>query len=66
MVVVSAVTCLGALHSLGSVGIGTIIAAILVGTLVGVVNRAFGKQRVNYLVKPTRPLYPMMNLLQIM
>ena len=45
MVVVSAVTCLGALHSLGSVGIGTIIAAILVGTLVGVVNRAFGKQR---------------------
>ena len=45
IVVVSAVTCLGALHSLGSVGISTIIAAILVGTLVGVVNRAFGNQR---------------------
>lgn len=51
MVVVSAVTCLGALHSLGSVGIGTIIAAILVGTFVGVINRAFGKQRDNLLGK---------------
>jgi uncharacterized membrane protein YczE len=33
------------LHNLGSVGVGTIIAAILVGTLVGIINRAFGKQR---------------------
>ena len=45
MVVVSAVTCLVMLHSLGSVGAGTIIAAILVGTLVGIINRAFGSQR---------------------
>lgn len=45
MVLVSAITCLTLLHSLGSVGVGTIIAAILVGTLVGIINRAFGKKR---------------------
>lgn len=45
MVLVSVITCLGMLHSLGSVGIGTIIAAVLVGILVGIINRAFGKQR---------------------
>ena len=45
MVLVSAITCLIVLHNLGSVGAGTIIAAILVGTLVGIINRAFGKQR---------------------
>lgn len=45
MVIVSTITCLAILHNLGSVGIGTIIAAILVGTLVGIINRAFGKQR---------------------
>lgn len=45
MVIVSATTCLTLLHSLGSVGAGTIIAAILVGTLVGIINRAFGSQR---------------------
>lgn len=45
MVLVSAVTCLLVLHSLGSVGIGTIVAAVLVGTLVGIINRAFGGWR---------------------
>lgn len=45
MVLVSAITCLTVLHNLGSVGAGTIIAAILVGTLVGIINRTFGKQR---------------------
>ena len=45
MVLVSAITCLTVLHNLGSVGAGTIIAAILVGTMVGIINRAFGKQR---------------------
>ena len=45
MVLVSAITCLTLLHSLGSVGIGTIIAAILVGVLVGIITRAFGRQR---------------------
>lgn len=45
MVLVSVVTCLICLHSLGSVGAGTIIAAVLVGTLVGILNRAFGAKR---------------------
>lgn len=45
MVLVSAITCLTLLHSLGSVGIGTVVAAILVGMIVGIINRAFGKQR---------------------
>lgn len=45
MVMISAVTCLTLLKSLGSVGIGTVIAAVLVGMLVGVFTRAFGKQR---------------------
>lgn len=51
MVLVSAITCLTVLHNLGSVGAGTIIAAILVGTLVGIINRAFGKQRDKLLEK---------------
>lgn len=45
MVFVSAVTCLAILHNLGSVGIGTVIAAVLVGTVVGIITKAFGKQR---------------------
>lgn len=45
MVLVSVLTCLTCLHGLGSVGAGTVIAAVLVGTLVGVLNRAFGKRR---------------------
>ncbi len=45
MVLVSAVTCLAVLHNLGSVGIGTIIAAVLAGTVVGIITKAFGKQR---------------------
>ncbi|MFQ6844195.1 MAG: hypothetical protein ACLRTT_12950 [Lachnospiraceae bacterium] len=35
MVAVSAVTCLTVLHHLGSVGIGIVAAAVLVGTLHG-------------------------------
>lgn len=45
MVLVSVITCLSFLHNLGSVGAGTVIAAFLVGTLVGIINRAFGRQR---------------------
>ena len=45
MVLVSAITCLTILHHLGSVGIGTIVAAILVGVIVGIFTRAFGRQR---------------------
>jgi uncharacterized membrane protein YczE len=38
MVIISLVTCLIALRSMGSVGIGTIIAAFLVGFIVGKIN----------------------------
>jgi uncharacterized membrane protein YczE len=43
MVVVSSATCLIVLHSLGSVGIGTILAAILVGSNLKVINRLLAK-----------------------
>ena len=45
MVIVSLIACLIALHELGSVGVGTIVAAILVGTILGVINKKFGKYR---------------------
>ncbi|WP_298486726.1 YitT family protein [uncultured Ruminococcus sp.] len=45
MVAVSVVTCLIAVHSLGSVGVGTVIAAVLVGAELGVIKKAFGEQR---------------------
>lgn len=66
MVLVSAITCLTILHNLGSVGVGTIIAAILVGTLVGIINRAFGKQRDKLLGKTTKLLPLPQNPLPIM
>ena len=45
MVIISMVTCLTLLGGLGSVGAGTVIAAVLVGAMVGVFNRAFGSKR---------------------
>jgi uncharacterized membrane protein YczE len=45
MVVISLVTCLIVLHSLGSVGMGTVIAAILVGTVLGFITKRFGLWR---------------------
>lgn len=42
MVVISLVTCLVAIHSLGSVGIGTIVAALLVGTEVKLMTKFLG------------------------
>jgi uncharacterized membrane protein YczE len=45
MVVISLVTCLLLLHALGSVGVGTIITSVLVGAILGVITKAFGKQR---------------------
>lgn len=45
MVIVSAVTCLLMIRGLGSVGVGTVIAAFLVGMNLGYVTRAFGKKR---------------------
>ena len=45
MVLISIITCLITIHSPGSVGIGTVIAAVLVGTVLGIVTRLFGQQR---------------------
>ncbi len=49
MVVVSLIACLLALHELGSVGVGTVVAAILVGTILGIINKKFGKYRDNFM-----------------
>ena len=45
MVIISLVTCLIAIHSVGSVGIGTVMAAVLVGFALGLVTKAFGTWR---------------------
>lgn len=43
MVAVSLLTCLIILHSLGSVGVGTIVAAVLVGTVLGQITKFWEK-----------------------
>lgn len=45
MVIISLCACLLILHRLGSVGIGTAVAAVLVGSILGVINKMFGEQR---------------------
>ena len=45
MVVISLGACLIAIHSVGSVGIGTVMAAVLVGFVLGLVTKAFGTWR---------------------
>ena len=45
MVVVSGITCLVVIKELGSVGIGTVIAAVLVGNEVKLMTKLFGKRR---------------------
>lgn len=45
MVVISLCACLLILHRLGSVGVGTVVAAVLVGSILGVINKMFGKKR---------------------
>ena len=45
MVTISLISCLLTLRWLGSVGVGTIIAAVLVGTVLGFVTRLFGVKR---------------------
>ena len=51
MVIISLVTCITALHSLGSVGLGTVAAAILVGTILGFINKLIGDKRDRLLEK---------------
>lgn len=43
MVAVSLIVCLTVLHSAGSVGIGTVGAAVLVGVFLGMITKRFGK-----------------------
>ena len=45
MVAISLVTCLVMLHALGSVGVGTIAAAVLVGVALKGITKVLGKQR---------------------
>ena len=45
MVTISLITCLFFIHNLGSVGIGTVIAAILVGTVLGLITDRWGRWR---------------------
>lgn len=52
MVTISLITCLTLTHSLGSVGVGTILAAVLVGTVLGQLNKAFGGWRDTLLSSP--------------
>lgn len=51
LVTISLITCLAALHSPGSVGAGTVIAAILVGVVHGAITRRFAKWRDSILNK---------------
>lgn len=53
MVIISVITCLICIHSLGSVGAGTVISAFLVGFNLGRVNKAFGAKRDKLLGKRT-------------
>lgn len=45
LVSISLVSCLLMLHSLGSVGLGTVLSAVLVGTFLGFYNRHFAEKR---------------------
>lgn len=45
MVTISVITCILMIHSLGSVGVGTIISAFLVGIILGWMNRLWGDRR---------------------
>jgi uncharacterized membrane protein YczE/CBS domain-containing protein len=51
MVIISLITCLAVLHAPGSVGIGTIIAAVLVGSVLKIITRYLGKTRDRILCK---------------
>ena len=45
MTVISLIVCLVAVHNMGSVGIGTVVSAILTGLMLGVITRLFGEKR---------------------
>lgn len=45
MVVFSLIACLSVLHELGSVGLGTVVAAFGVGAILNGITKLFGKWR---------------------
>ncbi|MGN0383638.1 MAG: YitT family protein [Eubacterium sp.] len=45
MVTVSLITCLIVLHRFGSIGAGTILAAVFVGVVLGIIKKYFGEWR---------------------
>ncbi len=49
--VISLVICLITVHSPGSVGIGTVVSAVLTGAALGVITRVFGEKRDGLLKK---------------
>ena len=51
MVAIPLISCLAFLHSFGSVGAGTIIAAVLVGTVLGVFTRHLSALRDRWLTR---------------
>ncbi len=54
MVVISLITCLIAIHSFGSVGIGTVIAACIVGVILGFLNKKIGYWRDTVILHRTK------------
>ncbi|MBD5159356.1 MAG: hypothetical protein HDT23_03840 [Ruminococcus sp.] len=44
MVIVSLITCLIVLHTLGSVGVGTVIASLMVGVVLGQIKKLWAKR----------------------
>jgi uncharacterized membrane protein YczE/cytidylate kinase len=49
MVLISLTACLWFIKGFGSVGIGTISAAVLVGTVLGIISKKFGRRRDKWL-----------------
>ncbi len=49
--VISLVICLFTVHSPGSVGVGTVVSAVLTGAALGVITRVFGEKRDRLLKK---------------
>ena len=53
-VVISLICCLIFIRSIGSVGVGTILASFLVGTVVGYLTKWFGEKRDRWMNSNTK------------
>lgn len=54
MVIISLTACLTAVHQLGSIGIGTIVSAVLVGNEVKILSKLFGEKLKNLIGKGSK------------